>query len=89
MSYVHIEYPKIIRHPTQPLKRTVVDEIEEAEVLAEWQVDGEEVKVAADPFRDQLLARAARIALDVNPRWTDKRLLSEVEKAEATVHAEG
>lgn len=76
-----IEYPKIIKHAGK--KCLVVDEIQEAEVLAEWGVNQEEMVVAADPYRDQLLARAAKVHLDVDPRWTDKRLATAVEKAES------
>lgn len=75
-----IEYPKILKHDGK--KAIVRDEDEEHEKLQEWGVIKEEYDLEQDSFRNQLLARAAKLELKIDNRWTDKRLQRVVEEKE-------
>lgn len=79
-----IEYPKWLHHPEGEHPSQIVrDETEESALLEKWGVLKKEIEIAADSIRDKLLKRAEALALKVDARWSDKRLQTEVEKAES------
>lgn len=82
-GYVHQRYPMWLHHPTGDHPSVLVHgEDEEAGVLDRWNVDPEENDLKLDAHRAQLVARADKAEVVINPRWSDLKLKNEVEKAE-------
>lgn len=82
-EYKFAKYPMWVHHPDGAHASVLVrDEDEESELLAKWDISHEAAEEVTDPLRQSLLERAARARVDVNPRWSDKRLKDAVEHAE-------